>query len=58
MEYTAYPGIYFNVEEAMRVTRAVVGEQPLSADLFAGLRRAMQLGSMTKIQPLPEYDSK
>lgn len=57
-EFAPVEGIHLNDAEATRVVRAVVGEVPLSSELFAGLRRAMQLETLMTVEPFPEADLK
>jgi len=58
MEFGGVEGIHLSEEAGRRVVKAVVGEQPLSSDLFAGLRRAKQLETLVAMESLPEHYSK
>jgi hypothetical protein len=58
LEYGGVEGIDLTEAEATRVVQAVVGEAPLNPKMFAGLRRAMQLETITKMEQLPETDIK
>ncbi len=54
MEFGLYPGILLTDEEGAQTTRRVIGETPISPELFSSLRRAMQLQTLLKIEDLPE----
>ncbi len=56
MEHKPYPGIHLSDNEATRVVKVVVGEQPLNPETFAGLRRAMQLETLAKSTPLDSVE--